>query len=80
MMMILHNGQLYKKENQSIFTMTTLTPDYLHLYHVLGLEAICTSNRDIIYDFNILNRQEIVQFFMTKTNEGYKNNYTFIHY
>ena len=52
--------------------MTTLTPEYLHLYTVLGLKAICTSNRDIIYNFNLLNRQQIIQLLITKTNEGYK--------
>jgi hypothetical protein len=52
--------------------MTTLTPDYLHLFNVLGLKAICTSNRDIIYNFNSLNRQQIIQLLITKTNEGYK--------
>ena len=52
--------------------MTTLTPDYLHLFNVLGLKAICTSNRDIIYNFNSLNRQQIIELLITKTNEGYK--------
>ena len=51
--------------------MTTLTPEYLNLYTVLGLKAICTSNRDIIYSFNLLNRQQIIQLLITKTNEGY---------
>ncbi len=46
-----------KNENQSIFVMTTLTPDYLHLFNVLGLKAIYTFNRDIIYNFNLLNGQ-----------------------
>ena len=49
--------------------MTTLTPDYLHLFTVLGLKAICTSNRD---SFNLLNRQQIIQLLITKLNEGSK--------
>ena len=52
--------------------MTTLTPDYLHLFTVLGLKAICTSNRDIIYSFSLLNRQQIIQLLITKLNEGSK--------
>ncbi len=52
--------------------MTALTPDYLHLFNVLGLEAICTSNRDIIFGFNSLNRQQVIQVLITKTYEGYK--------
>ena len=52
--------------------MTTLIPDYLHLFNVLGLKAICTSNRDIIYSFSLLNRQQIIQLLITKLNEGSK--------
>lgn len=52
--------------------MTALTLDYLNLFNVLGLKAICTSNRDIIYNFNTLNRQEIMQLLINKTKEGYK--------
>ena len=52
--------------------MTVLTPDKLHLFNVLGLKAICTSNRDIIFSFNLLNRQQIIQLLTTKINEGYK--------
>ena len=52
--------------------MTTLTPDILHIFNVLGLKAICTSNRDIIFSFNLLNRQEIIELLTTKTKEGYK--------
>jgi hypothetical protein len=52
--------------------MTTLTPAYLLLFNVLGLKAICTSNRDIEFSFNTLNRQQIIQFLTMKINEGYK--------
>ncbi len=52
--------------------MTTLTPDYLLLFNVLGSKAICNFNRDIIFSFNLLNRQRIIQLLITKTNEGYK--------
>ena len=52
--------------------MSVLTYDYLNLFNVLGLKAICTSNRDVIFSFNLLNRQQIIQLLMTKTNEGYK--------
>ena len=52
--------------------MTTLTPDYLLLFHVLGLKAICTFNREIVFSFNTLNRQQITQLLTMKTNEGYK--------
>ena len=52
--------------------MTTLTPDYLLLFNVLGLKAICTFNRDIVFSFNALNRQHIIQLLTIKTNEGYK--------
>ena len=52
--------------------MTSLTYDYLNLFNVFGLKAICTSNRDIILNFNTLNRHQIIQLLMTKTNEGYK--------
>ncbi len=37
-----------------------------------GLKAICTSNREIKLNFNTLNRQQIIQLLMTKTNEGPK--------
>ena len=47
-------------------------PDNLHLFTVLGLKAICTSNRDIIYSFNLLNRHQIIQLLITKLNEGCK--------
>ena len=52
--------------------MTSLTYDYLNLFNVLGLKAICTSNRDIIFSFNLLNRQQIIQLLTMKINEGYK--------
>ena len=52
--------------------MSVLTYDYLNLFNVLGLKAICTSNRDVIFSFSLLNRQQIIQLLMTKTNEGYK--------
>ena len=52
--------------------MPVLTADYLNRFNVLGLKAICTSNRDIIFSFNLLNRQQIIQLLITKTNEGYK--------
>jgi len=52
--------------------MTSLTYDYLNLFNVLGLKAICTSNRDIIFSFSLLNRNQIIELLMTKTNEGYK--------
>ncbi len=52
--------------------MTTLTPDYLLLFNVLGLKAICTFNRDIVFSFNALNRQQIIQLLIMKTNEGYR--------
>ncbi len=46
--------------------MSTLTSDYLHLLNVLGLKAICTSNRDFIHNFNISNRQKNLQLLITK--------------
>ena len=52
--------------------MTVLTADYLNIFNVLGLKAICTSNRDVIFSFNLLKRQQIIQLLITKTNEGYK--------
>ena len=52
--------------------MMALTIDYLNLFNFLGLKAICTSNRDIIYNFNTLNRQEIMQLLINKTKEGNK--------
>ncbi len=52
--------------------MTVLSAKYLNLFDVLGLKAICISNRDIIFSFNFLNRQQIIQLLITKTNEGYK--------
>ena len=52
--------------------MTVLTADYFNIFNVLGLKAICTSNRDVIFSFNLLNRQQIIQLLITKTNEGYK--------
>lgn len=52
--------------------MTVLTADYLNLFNVLGLKAICTSNRDVIFSFNLLNRKQIIQLLIKKTNEGYK--------
>ena len=52
--------------------MTTLTPDYLLLFNVFGLKAICTFNRDIEFSFNTLNSQQIIQLLRIKTNEGYK--------
>ena len=52
--------------------MTSLTYDYLYLFNVFGLKAICTSNKDIILNFHALNRHQIIQLLMTKTNEGYK--------
>ena len=52
--------------------MSVLTYDYLNLFNVLGLKAICTSNRDVIFSFNLLNRQQIIQLLITKTNGGYK--------
>lgn len=52
--------------------MIILIPDNLNLFNVLGLKAICTSNRDIIYSFNLLNRQEIIELLTTKAKEGYK--------
>ena len=52
--------------------MITLTPDNLCLFNVLGLKAICTSNRDIIFSFNLLNRQEIIELLTRKIYEGYK--------
>ena len=52
--------------------MTSLTYDYLNLFNVFGLKAICSSNRDIILNFNTLNRHQIIQLLMTKTYEGYK--------
>ena len=30
------------------------------------------SNRDIIFSFSLLNRHQIIELLMTKTNEGYK--------
>jgi hypothetical protein len=52
--------------------MTSLTHDYLNLFDVFGLKATCTSNRSIILNFNLLNRQQIILSLMTKTNEGFK--------
>ena len=52
--------------------MNTLTTDELLIFNVLGLKAICTSNRDVIFSFNLLNRQQIIQLLTTKINEGYK--------
>jgi hypothetical protein len=54
--------------------MTAVTPDYLHLFNVLGLKAICTSKRDILFNFNFnkLNRQQSIQLLIAKTNDGYK--------
>ena len=52
--------------------MTSLTYDYLNRFNVLGLRAICTSNRDIIFNSNTLNRQQIIQLLIMKTNEDYK--------
>ena len=52
--------------------MTVLTADYLNIFNVLGLKAICSSNRDVIFSFNLLKRQQIIQLLITKTNEGYK--------
>lgn len=52
--------------------MIVLIPDNLNLFNVLGLKAICTSNRDIIFSFNLLNRQEIIKLLTTKAREGYK--------
>ena len=46
--------------------------DDLNFFNVLGLKAICTSNRDVISSFNLLNRKEILQLLITKVNEGYK--------
>ena len=51
--------------------MSVLTADYLNVFNVLGLKAICTSNRDVIFCFNLLNRKQIIQLLITKTNEGY---------
>ncbi len=42
------------------------------MYDVFGLKEICTSNRDIIFNLNMLNRQKVIQFLITKTNEGYR--------
>lgn len=52
--------------------MIVLIPDNLNIFNVLGLKAICTSNRDIIFSFNLLNRQEIIKLLTTKAREGYK--------
>ena len=52
--------------------MIILIPDNLNLFTVLGLKAICTSNRDIIYSFSLLNRQEIIQLLTRKIYEGDK--------
>ena len=52
--------------------MSVLTADYLNIFNVLGLKAICSSNRDVIFSFNLLKRQQIIQLLITKTNEGYK--------
>ncbi len=52
--------------------MIIVIPDNLNLFNVLGLKAICTSNRDIIFSFNLLNRQEIIKLLTTKAREGYK--------
>ena len=46
--------------------------DDLNFFNVLGLKAICTSNKNIISSFNLLNRKEILQLLITKVNEGYK--------
>ena len=46
--------------------MTSLTHDYLILFNVFGLRAICTSNRDIIFNFNSLNRHKAIELLMKK--------------
>ncbi len=51
---------------------TTLTPDYSNLFNVLGLKAICTSNRDIIFNFNSLHGQQMTPLLITKTNGSYR--------
>lgn len=51
--------------------MTSLTYDKLYQFNMHGLREICASNRDVIYNFNALKKQQVIKLLITKSNEGY---------
>ena len=52
--------------------MSILNIDDLPVFTVLGLKAICSVNRDIIYGFNLLSKKDILQLLTNKLKQGYE--------
>ena len=52
--------------------MTSLTYTDLNQFKSLGIREICAYNRDYIYNFNLLKKEQMIKLLIEKSNEGYK--------
>ena len=51
--------------------METLQQENIEIFSILGLKAICSHNRDILFSFNLKKRLEIIEMITNKLNENY---------
>jgi hypothetical protein len=49
--------------------MEILNHSNLHKYNIIGLKEICRHNRDIFFNYNILSKQDLLKYFISKLNE-----------
>ena len=52
--------------------MTSLIYIDLNQFNRLGIREICAYNRDYIYNFNLLKKEQMIKLLIEKSNEGYK--------
>jgi hypothetical protein len=52
--------------------MTLLTYADLNKFNLPGIREICTYNRDHIYNFNSLKKNQMINLLIAKSNEGYE--------
>ncbi len=50
--------------------MTLLTYTDLNQFNLLGIREICAYNRDHIYNFNLLKKNQMINLLIAKSNDG----------
>jgi hypothetical protein len=50
--------------------MDVLNHSKLHKYNIIGLKEICRHNRDIFINYNVLSKQDLLNYFKSKLNDG----------